>query len=100
MAVDLFCYSSLKPEEAARALELMASQHPGLFYERFLISSADEPGDIQKEIALEHGLAASSGFVVSLREKCAADLVPTALAIIRSAFGEGGVIIFSGGVLR
>ena len=38
MAIDLFCYSSLPPDDVKGVLDVMATQHLELFAERFLIS--------------------------------------------------------------
>ena len=101
MAIDLFCYSSLPPNEVKGALSLMAAQHQGLFHSRFLISEVGEANPVHKEVSLEYGLAANCEFIVSLNDKSAADLVPTAMAIVKCTLGDGNVIVLSdGGVLR
>jgi hypothetical protein len=107
MAVDLFCYSSLPVEHVAKALDSLIVQHPGLFYSRtsayqtrFIIYEVSEANKVQKEIALEHGLAAVSEFMISLNDKSASDLVQTVLILVRAALGSANVIIMSDGVLR
>lgn len=101
MAIDLFCYSSKSSNEVRETLEQISDQHKGLFAERFLIYEVGEANPVDKEIALEYGLAASCEFMISLNDKSAADLVPTVIAIIKCAFGAGNVIILSdGGKLR
>jgi hypothetical protein len=42
LAIDLFCYSSLPPEEVKEILDLMALQQPGMFTERFFISKVKD----------------------------------------------------------
>lgn len=100
MAVDLFCYSVEPVAEVQRKIDLLSAQHKGLFAERFLIYKAGNANQIHKKIVLEHGLNASSEFMVSLNDKSAADLVPTVVLLIKYALGDGGVIIMSDGVLR
>ncbi len=106
MSVDLFCYSSLPIKDVAIALDLLVAQHPGLFYSktstnqtRFIIYDVSEANDVQKEIALEHGLVATCEFMISLNDKSASDLVRTVLVLVRAALGVENVIIMSNGVL-
>jgi hypothetical protein len=97
MAIDLFCYSSLSAQEAQKVIDLMKLQHKGLFDSRFLIFEAREASQVHKEIALEYDVAANSTFLVSLSDKSVADLVPTVLILIKSAFGASNVVILSDG---
>jgi hypothetical protein len=107
MAVDLFCYSSLPIEHVAKAIDSLVVQHPGLFYRknsvreaRFIIYEVSEASDIDKEIALEHGLNAACEFMISLNDKSASDLVRTVLFLVRTVLGAENVIIMSDGALR
>ena len=99
-AIDLFCYSSLPPEEVKEILGLMALQQPGMFAEKFLISKVKDLRNTENyydsvavEIALEYGLHASCSFLVSLNDKSVADLLPVVEEIIKNAFGNRNVII-------
>jgi hypothetical protein len=100
MAIDLVCYSSLPPDDVKGVLDLMSSQHRGLFAERFLISWVKDLRDtddyydsVAVEIALEHGMHASCSFRVGLNDKSAANLLPTVEAIIKNALGDSNVLI-------
>lgn len=100
MAIDLFCYSSLSPEEAREILDLVALQHPGIFTKRFLISEITDLrnpesyyASVEVEIALEHGMCASCSFLVSLNDKSVADLLSVVEMVIKNAFGNSNVII-------
>lgn len=100
MAIDLFCYAAKPTAEVQETIDLLAGQHKGLFAERFVIYKVADANQVHKEIALEHGLHASSEFMISLNDKSAADLVPTVLALVKYALGASNVIIMSDGSLR
>ena len=104
MAVDLTCFSSMPMEDVEAIVDSLVASHRGLFYSassshrtRFLVSKVAEASEIDKEIALEYGLVANCWFMVSLNDKSAADLVATAISIIKNALGVGNVIILSDG---
>ncbi len=107
MSVDLFCYSSLPVVDVAKVLDSLIAQHPGLFYSRtsasqtrFIVYEVSEANEVQKEIALEHGLVAASEFMISLNDKGSSNLVRTVLVLVRAALGTENVIIMSDDVLR
>ncbi|MEN5182075.1 hypothetical protein ABE501_20165 [Comamonas testosteroni] len=100
MAVDIYFFSSLEVEEVQAKIDLLRTQHQGLFFNRFIIYDADRVNDTEKEIALENKMMAKSQFMISLNDKSAADLVSTVLLLVRLALGPANVIAVSNGVLR
>jgi hypothetical protein len=93
MAIDLFCYVSGPLSGVQSIVNLMSTQHQGLFSTRFLISEVWEANETQKEIALEHGLGASCVFLIRLNDKSAADLLSEVELVVRNAFGDNDVVI-------
>lgn len=107
MSVDLFFYSSLPVVDVAKVLDSLIAQHPGLFYfrtstyqTRFIVYEVSATNEVQKEIALEHGLVAASEFMISLNDKGSSNLVRTVLVLVRAALGTENVIVMSDGELR
>ena len=93
MAMDLFCYSSLPFDEVRKITDLVAAQQQELFAAKFLISQARKAGAIQREIALDYGVHAKSFFLIHYNDKSATDLSPSVIEIIKTAFGNGEVVI-------
>lgn len=93
MSIDLFCYTTLQPDELKTALLRLEADRNDLFSGKFLISGGRGTDSMHKEIALEHGLLADSFFMVSLNEKSAANLVLEVVAQVKAFFGEGKAII-------
>ena len=106
MAISLFCYSSLLPEETQGILDLINNRHPEIFKERCLIfrardlRGADNLRDADSyyhsvliDIALEHGLKATCLFLVAINDKSAVGLISRVVEIIKTALGECNVVI-------
>lgn len=108
MAIDFFCYSSLTSEEAVKILDFISDGNREIFEKKFIISkvkdlrsSKNYYESVEIDIALEHGLNARCSFMLSLNDKGASGLISEVLKIIKSAFGEGNIVITSdGGILR
>ena len=93
LAVDLFCYALVPPEDAEGVLLSLSSSNKEMFSKKFLISKVREVNSVHREIALEYGMCARSFFMISLNEKNAANLVLQVVDLTKGAFGEGRVIV-------
>lgn len=93
MAIDLFCHSSLPLPQVKEALSPLLLQHQELFASKFLISAVSQSNDVDKEVALEHGLHAQCRFLVRVNDKSARGLLPTVVDIVKNALGDSNVVI-------
>ena len=97
MAIDLYFYSTNQTERAQSVLEAIRAEHPELFENKFVIYSATDADQLQKEIASDYGFQAKSAFMISLNDKSAAASVLDVAGIVKDAFGEDRVIAMRGG---
>jgi len=93
MAIDLFCHSSLPLSQVKDALSPLLLQNQELFANKFLISDVMLSSDVDKEVALEHGLHAQCLFLIRVNDKRAMGLLPTVVDIVKDALGESNVVI-------
>lgn len=93
MAIDLFCHSSLPLSQVKDALSLLLLQNQELFANKFLISDVMLSSDVDKEVALEHGLHAQCLFLIRINDKSAMGLLPTVVDIVKDALSESKVVI-------
>lgn len=93
MAIHLFCYSSLPLPQVKETLSVLLLQHQELFTNKFLISDVGQSTDVEKEMALEHGLHAQCLFLIRINDKSATGLMPTVVSIIKNALGDSNVVI-------
>jgi hypothetical protein len=93
MAIDLFCHSSLPLPRVKEALSPLLLQHQELFANKFLISDVMLSSDVDKEVALEHGLDAQCLFLIRVNDKSATGLLPTVVDIVKDALSDSNVVI-------
>jgi hypothetical protein len=100
MAVDLFCYSSLKPESVRQALTMIKKQHPEFFLSKYLIGDVVDLklnnnyyDLVVLDIANDHGMRAACSFLISLNDKREAALLSTVVEIVKSSLGEENTLI-------
>lgn len=93
MAIDLFCHSSLPLPQVKEALSPLLLQHQELFANKFLISDVMLSSDVDKEVALEHGLHAQCLFLIRVNDKSARGLLPTVVDIVKNTLSDANVVI-------
>lgn len=93
MAIDLFCYAETSPAATKSMLDALVRDQADLFKNKFTTSEPRSPTALQLEIANEHGVRASSLFLVHLQDKQAAGLIANVAEAIKSAFGEDNVVV-------
>ncbi|MBI3713184.1 MAG: hypothetical protein HY253_09520 [Burkholderiales bacterium] len=93
MAIDLFCYSSLPLLEVQKVLSTFHIQHPELFSGHFLISEVSQLTEVEKEIALGHGLLAQCLFLIRVNNKSELGLMPTVIDIVKNTLNNSNVVI-------
>lgn len=93
MAIDLFCYVAMRPDEVDSALNLLKVERADLFSSRFLIAKVLETRGPFAEIANEHGLQAKSYFLVSLNEKDSANRIKDAAEAIKKCFPNDALLV-------
>ncbi|CAD9217565.1 hypothetical protein BCEN4_1090145 [Burkholderia cenocepacia] len=86
MAIDLFCYLSMDNGAVKSALVKISSKYSDIFRRRFIISPSRDADFVLKEIAAKYGVVAESFFMVSLRDKDSANLIPTVSRILDYEF--------------
>jgi hypothetical protein len=93
MAIDLFCHTSLPLPHVKEALSSLLLQHQELFANKFLISDVMLSSDVDKEVALEHGLHPQCLFLIRVNDKSATGLLSTVVDIVKNALGDPNVVI-------
>jgi hypothetical protein len=93
VAIDLFCYTAIPPGETRSTLDALVLAQPDLFKTKFTPSEPRTPSALQLEIASEHGVRASSLFLVHLQDKQAAGLIANVAEAIKSAYGAENVLV-------
>ncbi|WP_175818890.1 hypothetical protein [Burkholderia sp. BCC0419] len=86
MAIDLFCYLSMDHDAVKSALVRIGSKYSDIFGGKFIISPSRDAGCVLKGIAAEYGVVAESFFMVSLRDKGSANLIPIVSRILADEF--------------
>lgn len=93
MAIDLFCHSSLPLQRVKEAISSLLVHHQDLFANKFLISDVMLSSDVDKEVALEHGLNAQCLFLIRVNDKSATGLMPTVVDMVKDALSDSNVVI-------
>lgn len=93
MAIDLFCHSSLTLPFVKNVLSTLRVEHKDMFKNKFLISDVTRSSDLDKEVALEHGLKAQCLFLIRVNDKSATILLPMIVDMVKAALGEVNVVV-------
>lgn len=93
MAIHLFCYTSRSINESTHFIELLIRNNQEFFQDRFLISKATEANEVEKEVAHEHRINATTIFLIRVNDKSATPLISEVAAIVKNSFGKSTIVI-------
>lgn len=93
MAIDLFCYSSMKPEDSQKEIDLAKKSRPDTFIKDFSLSNASAASKFQISVAEEFGLTANSLFLVRVKNKEKIHKTTEVTSTLKEIFGNEKIII-------